>query len=102
LLCRWNAEPREASFAPISAAGFDFDAQKLAQAKRAVEGMLERVRRHNQVAEARPLTAKTGVESPRERNDFSSLAPKRKPVWQASPTFLQWAGASDDRFEVTL
>jgi hypothetical protein len=28
--------------------------------------------------------------------------PKRSLVWPASPTFLQWAGASDDRFEVTL
>ena len=35
-------------------------------------------------------------------NDFSSLAPKRSLVWPASPTFLQWTGASDDRFEVTL
>jgi hypothetical protein len=33
--------------------------------------------------------------------DFSSLAPKRSLVWPASPTFLQWTGASDDRFEVT-
>ena len=43
------------------------DAHKLGQAKRAVEGMLERVRRageHNQVAEARGLTANTGARRP--------------------------------------
>ena len=41
------------------------DAQKLAQAKRAVEEMLERVRRGHQIAaEPRPLTAKTGVRVP--------------------------------------
>ena len=40
------------------------DAQKLAQAKRAVEDMLERVRRAQSKYEARPLTAKTGVRVP--------------------------------------
>jgi hypothetical protein len=40
------------------------DAQKLAQAKREVEDMLERVRRAQSIAEARPLTAKTGVRAP--------------------------------------
>ena len=39
------------------------DVQKLAQAKRAVEDMLERVRRA-QSREPRPLTAKTGVRVP--------------------------------------
>ena len=44
------------------------DAQKLALAKRAVEGMLERVRRaHQRARELRPLTAKIGVRVPRER-----------------------------------
>jgi hypothetical protein len=36
----------------------------VAQAKREVEEMLERVREHNRIAEPRPLTAKTGVRVP--------------------------------------
>jgi hypothetical protein len=40
------------------------DAQKLAQAKREIEEMLERVRRAKLALEARPLTAKTGVRVP--------------------------------------
>ena len=33
---------------------------------------------------------KQGFESLGSANDFSNLAPKRRPVWPASPTFLQW------------
>jgi molybdopterin-biosynthesis enzyme MoeA-like protein len=41
---------------------------KLAQAKREVEEMLERVRRaQSKSPERRPLTAKTGIRVPRER-----------------------------------
>ena len=44
---------------------------------------------------------KQGFESPRERNDFSNLAPKGGPRAGIS-NFSPMDGASDDRFEVTL
>ena len=68
------------------------EAPKLAQAKRAIEDMLERVQRaQSSIGEPRPLTAKTGgFESPREHQSNQLLVPSR-PAGSSfpSPIFLQ-------------
>jgi len=60
----------------------------MAQAKRAAEDMLERMRRaQSNSPEPRPLTAKTGGSA----NDFNDLMVLKPVRLSASPTFLQWA-----------
>jgi hypothetical protein len=67
------------------------EAPKLAQAKRAIEDMLERVQRaQSSIGEPRPLTAKTGSSPLGSANDFSELRQFRLCRFAASPTFLHW------------
>ena len=66
------------------------DVQKLAHAKRAIEEMLERVRRA-QSRSCSPSHGENRGSSPLgSANDFSALRQFRLWGFAASPTFLQW------------
>src|SRR5262245_19599046 len=79
------------------------EAPKLAQAKRAIEDMLERVQRaQSTIGEPRPLTAKTGAPSPLgSDNGFNNLEALNLWVLGAISNFSPMDVAFEDRFEVT-
>jgi hypothetical protein len=67
------------------------DAQKLVQAKREVEEMLERVRRAQSHSWTSPSHGENRGSSPLgSANDFKVLVPNYVCQLAASPTFLQW------------
>jgi hypothetical protein len=78
------------------------DPQKLALAKHAVEDMLDHCGEHNQIALTPSHGENRGSSPLGSANGFNSLAASSLLVWAPSPTFLQWALPSEDRFEVTL